>query len=195
MNTSLINFKNITELIKKYAITAILVWSSFGLLFQVGNIYLFKQAEEEDKSLINPKNMFLAIKKGILITIINIVALIVVFTNTRYIYYLDYNRLITYTVLLFNYIFLFELLLANIFFAMFATKEKGVLTILKKSLIVGNLNIGLAILLLLFGSLILGCIAFSPMTGFVLIPVFMVSTHRVFKRLEQKYIEEQKTIN
>lgn len=187
MNTSLINIKNTVNTIKKWIVSSILICSTFGLLYQVGSIYQYQQKKNNYSKVVDPNNIWIAIKKGWLITLVNIIVFIIIFINVKYIYILGYSKLFTYVLLLANFIIIFELILANLFFSMYAEKKSKFLDTIKKSLIISNLNIGLSLLMLFLALIIFSCIIVSPFSAYILVPVYLMCLQRVYSKLEEKY--------
>lgn len=187
MNTSLINVKNTFNIVKKWIVSSILICSTFGLLYQLGSIYQYQQLKSGSQKIVDTNNILYAIKKSWLITLVNVIILIIVFVNIKYIYILDYSKFITYILLICNVLIVFELIMINIFFPMFAVSTSKWIVSISKSLIIANLNIGLAILLIVFGIIIISCIVVAPLTSYVLVPLYIAALQTIYINLEKKY--------
>lgn len=191
MNTSLINVKNTEIVIKKWAVSTILICGTFGLLYQIGNIYQYKQSKVYNDKFIDTNNILFALKKGWFITVLNVILAIILFINIKYVYVLNYSLVFTYVLMFANFIILFELIMTNLFFAMYAADDIKIINVVKKSLLVSNLNIGLSILMLLLAVIIFSCIVVLPFTSYILVPFYLMCLHKVYSKLEIKYNETE----
>ncbi len=191
METYLINIKQTFETIGKWMVSTILICATFGLLYQIASIYQYKQYKDNYKHKIDANNIFFALKKGWFITVLNIVLFFIIYVNIKYMYILSYNKIFTYILLLSNFILIFEWLLINIYYPLFAANGETVLAAIKKSFYILNLNIGLSLLALFGGLIVLSCIIASPFTAYFLVPVSVMVLEKIYEKLETKYIVER----
>ncbi len=185
----MINFTKAKKALIKYIVPSLITVMSFGVLFQVSNVYVHISKNENNPSFVNFDHMFKAIKSSIPCILITLVLSVLALVNITNIYILQYSSFVTVVLLSLNFILLFELLLMNIFFPLFIN-EKGFRRYYQP-IIMGNMNIGMSIIIIILVLVIVSCIFTAPTTSIFLYPALMVMLSYFNEQLFIKYTKLQ----